>query len=79
MNTSENTHMTIVKFRDHKIVPVSYQNVDTPRHWYPKVDVVSPNGETTSVVLHPARGITKEEADGAAIAEAKRRIAANNL
>ena len=71
--------MTIIEFRGHKITPASYENSDMPEHWFPPAIVESPDGESKRVVLNPTREIGQSYADSAAVHEAKRRIAANNL
>ncbi|MBC8752687.1 MULTISPECIES: hypothetical protein [Paraburkholderia] len=71
--------MTTIQYREHSIVPASYENSDMPGHWFPLAVVDSPSGDSTRVALQPVRGIAKADADAAAIAEAKRRVAANNL
>jgi hypothetical protein len=71
--------MTIIEFRGHKITPASYENSDMPMHWFPLSVVETPDGERKRVVLHPTRGISQSDADSAAVNEAKRRIASNNL
>ena len=71
--------MSIIEYREHSIAPASYENSDMPGYWFPLAVVDSPSGDTIRVALQPTRGITKVDADVAAIVEAKQRIAAKNL
>jgi hypothetical protein len=71
--------VTRIEYRGHKIDPTSHQDTDMPGHWFPRATVESPAGECKQVTLPPARGVSKPDADAAAVVEAKRRIASNNL
>ncbi|MFX1767713.1 MULTISPECIES: hypothetical protein [Paraburkholderia] len=71
--------MTVIEYRGYRITPASYENSDMPGYWFPLAVVDSPSGDSTRVALQPARGIAKADADVAAMNEAKRRVAANNL
>lgn len=71
--------MAIIEYRGHKITPASYENSYMPGYWFPLAIVDSPTEEGKRVVLQPSRGIRQADADIAAIYEAKRRIASNDL
>jgi hypothetical protein len=68
-----------LEFRGYTITPASYENSDMPEHWFPLALVESQSSDPKRVVLPPVRGVARTQADAAAVAEAKRRIVANNL